>query len=319
MIVRPRSLLGLLVILYLQSCAVGQNPPEPKECCFSCWSRPIPISVITKCEEMGPDCPRAGVIFTIKNKWKVCVDPSVEWVQRIMKKIDCQTVIKNFISDHRSSPPGAEAAVMIVRPRSLLLGLLVILYLQSCAVGQNPPEPKECCFSFWSRPIPSSVITKCEEMRCDCPRAGVIFTIKNKWKVCVKPGVKWVQQIMKKIDCQTVIKNLYCKEEQCCLTTNKGHDVCVDPSLRWVRRLMERIDRRIVENSGEVHEHEVKTKTQPVPETPSPDTTADLEECETKVQTQPELKALKPESTQTPVHKTSRPDSEPNWFCQILN
>ncbi|KAL6491275.1 hypothetical protein MHYP_G00016200 [Metynnis hypsauchen] len=61
------------------------------------------------------------------------------------------------------------------------------------------------------------------------------------------------------------------------------------------------IDRRIVVISGEVSE------------TPSPDTTADLEECETKVQTQPELKTLKPESTQTPVRETSRPDSEPNW------
>ncbi|KAL6491276.1 hypothetical protein MHYP_G00016210 [Metynnis hypsauchen] len=97
---------------------------------------------------------------------------------------------------------------MIVRPRSLLLGLLVILYLLSCAVEQNQTEPKECCFSFWSRPIPISVITKCEEMRCDCPRAGVIFTIKNKKKVCVDPGFKWVQRIMKRIDCQTVIKNV---------------------------------------------------------------------------------------------------------------
>ncbi|KAL7880903.1 hypothetical protein SRHO_G00031570 [Serrasalmus rhombeus] len=91
MIVRPRSLLlGLLVFLYLQSCAVGNSLPEPGECCLSCYSRRFPISAVTKCEQMGPDSPR--VIFTIK-KQKVCVDPSVKWVQRIMETIDCETVM----------------------------------------------------------------------------------------------------------------------------------------------------------------------------------------------------------------------------------
>uniref|UniRef100_A0A3B4D672 Chemokine interleukin-8-like domain-containing protein n=1 Tax=Pygocentrus nattereri TaxID=42514 RepID=A0A3B4D672_PYGNA len=56
----------------------------------NCYSRPIPISAVMKCEEMGPDCPR--VIFTIKKKKQVCVDPGVKWVQRIMKKMGCETV-----------------------------------------------------------------------------------------------------------------------------------------------------------------------------------------------------------------------------------
>ncbi|XP_037400191.1 C-C motif chemokine 4 homolog [Pygocentrus nattereri] len=83
---------------------------------------------------------------------------------------------------------------MIVRPRSLLLGLLVILYLQSGAVGQNDNAPKECCFSFYTRPIPVADITQYEETRRDCPRAGVILTNKRGVRVCADPGIGWVKR-----------------------------------------------------------------------------------------------------------------------------
>ncbi|XP_037400878.1 regakine-1-like [Pygocentrus nattereri] len=92
---------------------------------------------------------------------------------------------------------------MIVRPRSLLLGLLVILYLQSGAVGQNAKSPKECCFSFYTRRIPVADITQYEETHPDCPRAGVIFTTKR-GPVCVDPGFKWVRRAMDIIDRRTV-------------------------------------------------------------------------------------------------------------------
>ncbi|KAL6491282.1 hypothetical protein MHYP_G00016270 [Metynnis hypsauchen] len=89
---------------------------------------------------------------------------------------------------------------MIVRPRSLLLGLLVILYFQSCAVGQNQKTPKECCFSFYTRPIPVTHITEYEETRLDCTNAGVIFTTKKGHRVCADPRVRWVKRAMGIID-----------------------------------------------------------------------------------------------------------------------
>ncbi|KAL7880897.1 hypothetical protein SRHO_G00031510 [Serrasalmus rhombeus] len=88
---------------------------------------------------------------------------------------------------------------MIVRPRSLLLGLLVILYLQSGAVGEHSKSPTECCFSFYTRPIPVFVISQYEETNPDCPRAGVIFTTK-KGPVCVDPGFRWVKRAKDIID-----------------------------------------------------------------------------------------------------------------------
>ncbi|KAL7880900.1 hypothetical protein SRHO_G00031540 [Serrasalmus rhombeus] len=88
---------------------------------------------------------------------------------------------------------------MIVHPHSLLLGLLVILYLQSGAVGEHVNAPKECCFSFYTRPIPVADISMYEETRHDCPRAGVIFTTK-KGPVCVDPGFRWVKRAKDIID-----------------------------------------------------------------------------------------------------------------------
>ncbi|KAL6491284.1 hypothetical protein MHYP_G00016290 [Metynnis hypsauchen] len=89
---------------------------------------------------------------------------------------------------------------MIIRPRSLFLGLLVILYLQSCAVGQNVKTPKKCCFSFYTRPIPVALITEYEETRNDCTKAGVIFTTRRGKRVCVDPGDYWVKERMDIID-----------------------------------------------------------------------------------------------------------------------
>ncbi|KAL6491268.1 hypothetical protein MHYP_G00016130 [Metynnis hypsauchen] len=85
---------------------------------------------------------------------------------------------------------------MIVRTRSLLLGLLVIFYLQSCAVGESSNAPKECCFSFYTRPIPVPLIREYEETRPDCTRdgftrAGVIFTTKNGIRVCADPSFSY--------------------------------------------------------------------------------------------------------------------------------
>ncbi|KAI4874759.1 hypothetical protein NFI96_005248 [Prochilodus magdalenae] len=86
-------LLGLMIILYLQSCVDGQHVKGPEECCFSFFTSPIPVYVIRSYKETGAHCPKPGLI--------------------------------------------AEAAAMTICPRSLLLGLLIILYLQSCVEGNT--------------------------------------------------------------------------------------------------------------------------------------------------------------------------------------
>ncbi|KAL7880905.1 hypothetical protein SRHO_G00031590 [Serrasalmus rhombeus] len=81
---------GLLLRLRVQ-CDRRADPNAPKECCFSFYTRPIPVAHITQYEETNPDCTRAGVIFTTK-RGPVCVDPGFRWVKRAMDKIDRRTV-----------------------------------------------------------------------------------------------------------------------------------------------------------------------------------------------------------------------------------
>ncbi|KAL6491287.1 hypothetical protein MHYP_G00016320 [Metynnis hypsauchen] len=96
---------------------------------------------------------------------------------------------------------------MSVCPRSLLLGLLIILYLQPCVVGQKGNTPSKCCFSFYKREIPMNLIAKYEKTRSDCPKAGVIFTTKRGISVCTKPRPEWVKRAVDYIDRQIVENN----------------------------------------------------------------------------------------------------------------
>ncbi|XP_076829517.1 C-C motif chemokine 4 homolog [Brachyhypopomus gauderio] len=89
-------------------------------------------------------------------------------------------------------------------PRALLLGLLLVACLQLSVMGNNAKGPQECCFRFFAKPIPVKVIVSYEETRSDCPKAGVIFTVKKGARLCVDPGFKWVQNAINRIDQLTV-------------------------------------------------------------------------------------------------------------------
>ncbi|KAG9274739.1 C-C motif chemokine 8-like [Astyanax mexicanus] len=83
---------------------------------------------------------------------------------------------------------------------SLLLGLLVVLCLQSCVEGQHMNEPSVCCFSFYKGRIPLQRIMKYETTRSDCTKPGVVFTVWSGKRVCVEPADDWVKQTMDQID-----------------------------------------------------------------------------------------------------------------------
>uniref|UniRef100_A0A3B1JDA9 C-C motif chemokine n=1 Tax=Astyanax mexicanus TaxID=7994 RepID=A0A3B1JDA9_ASTMX len=92
---------------------------------------------------------------------------------------------------------------MSVWSRSFLLGLLVIVHLQSCVEDVN--AVKSCCFNFQIRKIPLNAIIKYENVDRDCPISGVIFTVRTS-RVCADPNQSWVQQAMNKID-QRLLKS----------------------------------------------------------------------------------------------------------------
>ncbi|XP_053089207.1 C-C motif chemokine 2-like [Pangasianodon hypophthalmus] len=86
--------------------------------------------------------------------------------------------------------------------RSLLLVLLVLFYLQFFTTAQlYAMALYECCFKYQPHPIHARLITGYKETdRRQCPKPGVIFTLKRGRHVCADPRVEWVQNIMKTID-----------------------------------------------------------------------------------------------------------------------
>ncbi|XP_062849735.1 C-C motif chemokine 18-like [Trichomycterus rosablanca] len=86
---------------------------------------------------------------------------------------------------------------MLYRAGSLLLVLLVLGCLQSYTQAQHANGPGECCFGYFTRPIPKKDITGYEETRPDCTQPGIIFTIVDKRRMCVDPKAKWVQRHIK--------------------------------------------------------------------------------------------------------------------------
>ncbi|XP_076829518.1 C-C motif chemokine 4 homolog [Brachyhypopomus gauderio] len=82
----------------------------------------------------------------------------------------------------------------------LLVSLLVVACLRTCALGINANGPDICCFSFYEHRIPVNAITTYETTRSECPKPGVVFTTKKAARMCADPGLTWVREAMKKIN-----------------------------------------------------------------------------------------------------------------------
>ncbi|XP_058251272.1 uncharacterized protein LOC131356347 isoform X2 [Hemibagrus wyckioides] len=147
----------------------------PEQCCFRFSTNPIPVKLISAYVETDPQCPKPGVIFTLKNGGLRCGDPSVEWVQDLM----------NTINQRLSKTPTEKPD----KPVS------------TASLRRNDAKvPKQCCYRFQTKPFSVSFITAYRVTDRRCAKRGVIFTLKNGCKLCADPCFKWVKDHMKKID-----------------------------------------------------------------------------------------------------------------------
>ncbi|KAA0723488.1 C-C motif chemokine 8 HC14 [Triplophysa tibetana] len=83
---------------------------------------------------------------------------------------------------------------------SLLVGLLVVTWIQSGVMANNAKIPVECCFEFYESKIPHHRIKSYERTTSECTTAGVIFTTVKNFKLCVKPSDNWVKKVIQRID-----------------------------------------------------------------------------------------------------------------------
>nr|XP_055049826.1 C-C motif chemokine 36.1 [Misgurnus anguillicaudatus] len=162
---------------------------------------------------------------------------------------------------------------------SLLVGLLVVTWLQSGVKANSGNVPDECCFEFFRGKIPINKIDSYLKTRSECPNAGVIFITKKPLRICVKPNADWVKIIMQQIDEQQLLiwlqPGVMAQNDrgpaECCIKffrgripmykidsylktrpecpnagvifiTKKSLRLCVEPNANWVKRAMQQID-----------------------------------------------------------------------------
>ncbi|KAM4537373.1 C-C motif chemokine 36.1 [Odontesthes bonariensis] len=73
----------------LFSTAVCNSSTGPDDCCFKYYPRRIRKDLIKSYYMTDYRCPRAAAIFVTGDKGRhICVDPSLSWVEGVMKSLD---------------------------------------------------------------------------------------------------------------------------------------------------------------------------------------------------------------------------------------
>ncbi|XP_073714937.1 C-C motif chemokine 36.1 [Misgurnus anguillicaudatus] len=192
-------LVGLLVVTWLQSGVKANSGNVPDECCFEFFRGKIPIDKIDSYLKTRSECPYAGVIFITKKPLRICVKPNADWVKRAMQQIDEQQ-LRKYVMLYLQTISQEYYAAMRYCYFSLLVGLLVVIWLQPGVMAQNDRGPAECCIKFFRGRIPMYKIDSYLKTRPECPNAGVILITKKSLRLCVEPNANWVKRAMQQID-----------------------------------------------------------------------------------------------------------------------
>uniref|UniRef100_A0A3B3DVG4 Chemokine interleukin-8-like domain-containing protein n=1 Tax=Oryzias melastigma TaxID=30732 RepID=A0A3B3DVG4_ORYME len=60
---------------------------EPHTCCFNFYQKKIPAHVVQSFRHTDEQCVMRGVIITMTNNKEICVDPSMEWVKKLVNDV----------------------------------------------------------------------------------------------------------------------------------------------------------------------------------------------------------------------------------------
>uniref|UniRef100_A0A8C1GLG7 C-C motif chemokine n=1 Tax=Cyprinus carpio TaxID=7962 RepID=A0A8C1GLG7_CYPCA len=80
--------IGLLAVAFLQSSVMCNHFNLSSECCFNYYGRKIPIAKIDSYMKTRVDCNKTGVVFVTMKGYRICVDPELNWVKRVMRALD---------------------------------------------------------------------------------------------------------------------------------------------------------------------------------------------------------------------------------------
>uniref|UniRef100_A0A3Q3KVW1 Chemokine interleukin-8-like domain-containing protein n=1 Tax=Mastacembelus armatus TaxID=205130 RepID=A0A3Q3KVW1_9TELE len=66
----------------------GTNSIGPEDCCYEFYPRRIKKELLVSYEMTDHRCARRAALFVTQKSHRICVDPSLSWVQNIMKTLD---------------------------------------------------------------------------------------------------------------------------------------------------------------------------------------------------------------------------------------
>ncbi|XP_026147854.1 eotaxin-like [Mastacembelus armatus] len=70
------------------STVICNNSIGPEDCCFEFYPRRIKKELLVSYEMTDHRCARRAALFVTKKSRRICMDPSLSWVQNIMKAMD---------------------------------------------------------------------------------------------------------------------------------------------------------------------------------------------------------------------------------------
>ncbi|XP_060951864.1 C-C motif chemokine 36.1 [Limanda limanda] len=84
----PQVLLLCVLGAALLSSVLCNNALGPENCCFDFYPRQLMKARISSYQRTDFRCPKKAVFFRTKRSSKICVDPTLPWVQRIVEQLD---------------------------------------------------------------------------------------------------------------------------------------------------------------------------------------------------------------------------------------
>ncbi|XP_042368499.1 C-C motif chemokine 36.1 [Plectropomus leopardus] len=75
----------------LLSSVFCNNAIGPDDCCFTFYPRRLKKTLISSYYVTDHRCPKTGIILVTKKTRHICVDPSLSWVEGIMRSVDENT------------------------------------------------------------------------------------------------------------------------------------------------------------------------------------------------------------------------------------
>nr|ACQ58688.1 C-C motif chemokine 14 precursor [Anoplopoma fimbria] len=88
MMKNPMILMTCTLLFSPLAVLASQGSFAPDECCFRFFTNRLPKNKVANYMFTDEQCTNQGVLFTMNSGARICADPTVQWVQNLIKAKD---------------------------------------------------------------------------------------------------------------------------------------------------------------------------------------------------------------------------------------